>query len=117
MPTKKNRVSVVLEDNEYELLTDLSRLTGETRAALIRQFIRPSIPVLEQVRDVLLDGEKAIEKMNEVPVEFAEMFREQFVPQAEKALNHMQKETDSVHQMLIEIVQEVSKKGDEPPSH
>lgn len=53
MPTKKNRVNVVFDDDVFEVISTISKYRGISRSALIREFLLAAMPVMTKTAKML----------------------------------------------------------------
>ena len=64
MPSQKPRLNLTLDDELYDLITDLAKLMGIPKTRVITDVLKDVLPVLTEMRDAL---ELAKEKKNVLP--------------------------------------------------
>lgn len=59
MPAKSPRISITLDDVDYETLKRLAALQGVPMSRIIREFVRETGPILASLADTLEAAQKA----------------------------------------------------------
>lgn len=87
MSTKKPRITITLEYEQYELLQRLSKLQGTSMSKVVTQFLEEVYPVLLRVADALEMAQKASNDAKAEFVKAAENAEVELRPLAEFAKN------------------------------
>lgn len=59
MPAKSPRITITLDQDDYDVLNDLAKLQGVPMSRIIREFVREAGPVLRQLKDTLEAAQRA----------------------------------------------------------
>ena len=91
MTKQRNRVNLTLDDDMFATLTELSKLSGTPRAALINELLIDVKPHL----DLSIDLIKKL-KANEIQMSEAKQIFNNLVADAGDVINHAQAEVNNV---------------------
>lgn len=111
MATKKPRVIVTLEPEQYELLARVARVSDVSMASILREYVEMSFPMLEHLADL---GEKFLAREVEVRETHKEAVARAI--QAGQAIADELEESLSIGIGSMNLVAELLSRAGESPS-
>lgn len=86
MATRNPRISVMLSDDHYRLLSEFARQQGISRSAAMSSIWAEAVPTVQRVVDLINEAGKAKEGIGDVVRRMAEEAQAEMLPHARAAV-------------------------------